>query len=57
MEIEVEAFRADTKASKGLTAAHVQEAAALYNAEAAPAPKPKASRPAGKRGGPKGRHR
>lgn len=38
MDIEVEAFRADTKASKGLTTAHIQRAAALYNAETAPAP-------------------
>lgn len=37
-EVEVEAFRAGTKASKGLTAAHIAEAAALYDAETAPAP-------------------
>jgi len=37
-EVEVEAFRADTKASKGLTAAHIAKAAALYNPETAPAP-------------------
>jgi hypothetical protein len=38
MEIEVEAFRADTKASKGLTSAHIAEAASLYDADKAPAP-------------------
>jgi hypothetical protein len=37
-EIEIEAFRADTKASKGLTAAHIAEAASLYDAEKNPAP-------------------
>lgn len=36
--IEIEMFRADTKASKGLTAAHIEEAAKLYNPELAPAP-------------------
>lgn len=37
-EIEVEAFRADQKASKGLTSAHIAEAASLYDATVAPAP-------------------
>lgn len=37
-EVEIEAFRADTRASKGLTAAHIAEAATLYDPEAAPAP-------------------
>lgn len=37
-EIEIEAFRADTKASKGLTAAHIAEAAKLYDADKNPAP-------------------
>lgn len=37
-EIEVEAFRADTRASRGITAAHIKEAAESYDAEKAPAP-------------------
>lgn len=37
-EIEILAFRADTKASKGLTAKHIAEAAARYNADKDPAP-------------------
>jgi hypothetical protein len=36
--VEIMVFEADTRASKGLTAAHVQEAATLYDAEKAPAP-------------------
>jgi hypothetical protein len=37
-EIEILAFRADTKASKGLTAKHIADAAALYDADKNPAP-------------------
>jgi hypothetical protein len=37
-DIEIEAFRADTKASKGLTASHIAEAASLYDADKNPAP-------------------
>jgi hypothetical protein len=37
-EIEIEAFRADTKASKGLTAAHIAKAASSYDPERNPAP-------------------
>lgn len=37
-EIEILAFRADTKASKGLTAKHIADAASRYNADKAPAP-------------------
>lgn len=37
-EIEIEAFRADTKASKGLTADHIADAAKLYDADKNPAP-------------------
>lgn len=37
-EVEVEAFRADTRASKGLTAAHIAEAASLYDGASNPAP-------------------
>lgn len=36
--MEIELFRADTRASKGLTAAHIAEAAACYDADKAPAP-------------------
>lgn len=38
MDVEVEVFRADTRASKGLTAAHIAKAAQLYDPETAPAP-------------------
>lgn len=38
MEIEVEAFRADTKASQGVTSADLAECALLYDADKAPAP-------------------
>ena len=37
-EVELEVFRADTKASKGLSAAHIAKAAELYDADKAPAP-------------------
>lgn len=37
-DVEVEVFRADTRASKGLTAAHIAKAATLYDADKAPAP-------------------
>lgn len=37
-EIEIEAFRANTAASKGITAAHIADAAANYDANKAPAP-------------------
>jgi hypothetical protein len=37
-EVEILAFRGDTRASKGLTAAHIAEAAALYDADKNPAP-------------------
>src|SRR5207253_4561124 len=37
-EIEIEAFRADTKASKGLTAKHIADAAKSYDFEKNPAP-------------------
>lgn len=37
-EIEIEAFRADTRASKGLTAAHIAEAATSYDPDKNPAP-------------------
>lgn len=37
-EIEIEAFRADQKASKGLTAKHIAEAVACYNPDKNPAP-------------------
>lgn len=36
--VEIEAFVAGTKASKGLTAAHIAEAASLYDPSKAPAP-------------------
>lgn len=37
-ELEIQAFEADTKASKGLTAAHVAEIASGYDAEKNPCP-------------------
>lgn len=37
-EVEIQAFEADTKASKGLTAAHVAEIASGYDPEKNPAP-------------------
>lgn len=37
-EVEILAFRADQKASKGITAAHIQEAASLYDPDKNPAP-------------------
>lgn len=37
-EIEIEAFRANTPASKGITAANIADVAAGYNADVAPAP-------------------
>jgi hypothetical protein len=37
-EIEIEAFRADTRASKGITADHIAEAASAYDPEGSPAP-------------------
>jgi hypothetical protein len=36
--VEIEVFRADTRASQGLTAAHIAEAAAIYDHDKAPAP-------------------